>query len=383
MYNRSSIVVLLLLLLVFIGAGCKADDARSAQVSETPTPTLHPTFTPTPLVPTKVVAPPTATPTPAQEPSPTPLPTPTPVVVKPQVQVLAAKISLRSGPSSAYPGVGFLDKGKIVDIVAKNEDATWLQVQIDEDKTAWLFNDAKNVQVTSDLATVAVAENVPPPPGRVQITADKVNFRKGPGTTYPLAGQGKKGQVFFVAAKNKDASWLEIKLNGGETAWVINDKRWTKTIGNIDGVPVAKNIPAPPPTPKPRPTAKPAPTATPAPSYLFTKLSMEQRTNTNPYATFFGGLFSQNLDAAVGGYKMVVIAPTGERKEAVFGSTFLVGDPGFDSQFIYNAKIEFAGAPGGSYNVFVADGGGNQVSEMWTATVGGETRTFLPRWKQK
>jgi len=383
MYRRYSIAVLLLLLLLFISAGCKSDDAKADQIVETPTPTLHPTFTPTPPVATRETLPPTATPAATLEPTTTPLPTPTPVVEKPQVKVLAAKIGLRSGPSSAYPGVGVLEKDKIVDIIAKNEKATWLQVQFDKAKTAWISNNKKNVQVSGNLANVAVAKNVSPPPGRVQVTADKVNFRKGPGTAYPVVGQGKKGQVFFVAAKNKDASWLEIKLKGGKTAWVINDKRWTKAIGNIKGVAVAQNIPAPPPTPKPRPTAKPAPTATPAPSYLFTKLSMEQRINTNTITTFFGGLFSRNLNSAIGGYKMVAIAPTGERKEALFGDTFLRGDPGFDSEFIYNAKIEFAGAPAGSYNVFVADGGGNQVSEIWTAAVSGETRTFLPRWKQK
>jgi hypothetical protein len=217
----------------------------------------------------------------------------------------------------------------------------------------------------------------------VQVTADTVNLRSGPGTNYPRVGQAQKGQIFDIKAKNQDGSWFQISANG-KTAWVINDARWTSALGDMGAVTVAENIPAPPPTPTPRPTKPPAPTNTPAPTYLFTRLSMEPRPNSNPIVTFFGGLYDQTLDLShpVSGYKMVVIAPNGERKETVFGDVFLRGDPGLDSEFIYNAKIEFPLMPG-LFKAYVADGGGNQVSEVWEATVAGNTRTFLPRWKQK
>ena len=64
-----------------------------------------------------------------------------------------------------------------------------------------------------------------------------------------------------------------------------------------------------------------------------------------------------------------------------FGPTYLRGDPGLGSEFFYNAKIEFPFAEG-VYRAFVVDSGGNQVSEVWELAVAGETRTFLPRWKQ-
>jgi hypothetical protein len=37
----------------------------------------------------------------------------------------------------------------------------------------------------------------------------------------------------------------------------------------------------------------------------------------------------------------------------------------------------------GLYKAFVADAGGNQVSEAWDATVSGTTRTFIVRWKER
>ncbi len=101
--------------------------------------------------------------------------------------------------------------------------------------------------------------------------------------------------------------------------------------------------------------------------------------------SFFGGLYNSTLDlnAAPTGYQMRVQPPSGEPQTVAFGSMYLRGDPGIaGSEFLYNAKIEFPLAEG-VYRAFVVDSGGNQVSEAWELTVAGETRTFLPRWKQR
>jgi uncharacterized protein YgiM (DUF1202 family) len=222
-----------------------------------------------------------------------------------------------------------------------------------------------------------------PPPPQVKVVAQSVNVRSGPGTNYPRVGTARQGQTFDILAKNQKGTWFQITFNG-KTAWIVNDPKLTNASGDMNSVAVAENIPTPPPTPRPRPTSPPPPTPTPAPSYLFVRLSMDQRPNTNPIVTFFGGLYNRNLDlgAPVTGYTMVAIAPNGERREAPFTSPFQFGDPGLPSEFVYNAKIEFPLIEG-TYRVYVADGGGNQVSEVWEATVSGETRTFLPRWKEK
>ena len=318
MQKRIAIPFLLLLTLIFL-AGC---GAKATPVAEAPTPTLHPTFTPTA---TKDIG----VPAPTQPPTPTPQ-QPAEQPTQPPQATEAAQPTPEQPPTP-----------------------------------------------TPEPPTPT------PAPPQVQVTANVVNLRSGPGTNYPRVGQGKKGQIFDILGKNPDGSWFQISVDG-QPAWVINDARWTSALGDMNAVTVAENIPAPPPTPKPRPTKPPAPTNTPAPTYLFTRLSMDQRPNSNPIVSFFGGLYNQALDlnAPVSGYKMVVTAPNGDRREAVFGDVFLRGDPGLDSEFVYNAKIEFPLLPG-VFKVFVADGSGNQVSEMWEATVSGETRTFLPRWKQK
>jgi hypothetical protein len=224
----------------------------------------------------------------------------------------------------------------------------------------------------------------PKPNPQVKITADLVNLRSGPGTNYAKVGQAKKGQTFDILGKNSNGSWYQISANG-KTVWVINDPKFTATVGDAGAVKVAENIPAPPPTPKPHPTKPPAPTATPAPVYLFEQILFEPRINSNPIVTFYGGLYNRTLDllAPVTGYKLVVITPAGQRMEVDFGPAFLRGDPGLDSEFLYNAKLEVRPPYEGVYQVFVADAAGNQVAPAFQATVSGDTRTFLVRWKER
>ncbi|NOX63564.1 MAG: SH3 domain-containing protein [Chloroflexi bacterium] len=322
MLTKFRVLALFGLLFTIVSLGCGIA-ARSVETpSPTPRPTLHPTFTPTPVQPTPPPPPPTPTTPPATA------PTNTPIVVEPTTP-----------PEQASP---------------------------------------TPEQPTPEPPTPT------PEPAQVEVTAQTVNLRAGPSTRHPRVGRVARGQRLPILAKTPKEDWFQVGAGDGKVAWIINNARWTKPIGDIGTVPVAENIPTPPPPPKPKPTKPPAPTPTPAPSYLFTRLSNEARPNSNPIVSFFGGLYNQNLDldAPISGYKMVAIAPNGERKETNFLDVFLRGDPGLDSEFVYNAKIEFP-LMGGVFKVFVADGGGKQVSEVWEANVQGETRTFLPRWRQK
>ena len=316
---KRTVIAALLIALLLMAAGC-GTGKQPTEVAQKPTPTLHPTFTPTA---TKDIG----------APAPTMPPTPT-----------------GQSPATSTP-------------LAPPAEAT------------------QPPQEPPTPTPTPVPPTPTPAPPQVVITAPTVNLRAGPGTNYPRIGQATQGQVYDIVAKNPKGNWFQITVNG-KLAWIINDARWTKPQGDVTTVAVAENIPTPPPPPKPKPTKPPAPTPTPAPSYLFAKTSMEPRINTNPIVTFFGGLFNKTGNGAVGGYKMVAISPTGERREAPFGEVFLRGDPGLPGEFIYNAKIEFPLIPG-TFKVYVADGAGNQVSEVWDATVSGNTRTFLPRWQQK
>lgn len=214
----------------------------------------------------------------------------------------------------------------------------------------------------------------------------QVNVRSGPGTAYPQLGSVARGAELEIVGRNAAGDWWQVCCVNGQPAWIVAR---LVTVRNAEAVPVAANIPPPPvqptrpPAPRPAPTQPPAPQPTPQPAFRFAKYQLEPRPNSNPIVTVFGGLYNRTLDLSkpITGYKLVVQAPWGERKEVEFGEVFLRGDPGLPGEFLYNAKIEFAVADG-TYRAWVADPGGNQVAEAWDLAVSGETRTFLARWKE-
>ena len=242
----------------------------------------------------------------------------------------------------------------------------------------------------------ALPTNTPTPAAPKAIVGGdgQVNVRSGPGTAYAEAGQVATGTELDIISSNAAGDWYEVCCVNGQNVWVV--ARLVEVTGDPALIQVAQNIPAPPtatpvPTrppavvqPPAQPTQPPAPTAPPAPTFRFVKRSMDPRPNSNSIVTVFGGLYNsvEDLSQPVTGYKLVVQAPSGEQKEQEFGPAFLRGDPGYASEFLYNAKIEFA-ANEGTYQAWVADPGGNRVAEAWDLPVAGETRTFLVRWKEQ
>lgn len=242
-----------------------------------------------------------------------------------------------------------------------------------------------------EAAPVAEAAPAPvdaaPQPALAIVTSPIINVRTGPGTDYDLAGEAERGAELTILARDPAGEWFQVCCVNGQNVWVA--AFLVETQGPVEGVAVAQNISAPPPTSTPAPipptnTPAPAqPTNTPAPSFAFTKFGdIAPRQNTNQVVSFFGALFNSAGNGPMGGgYKMMVEGPAGQSLTP-FGAVFENGNPGLESEFIYNAKVEFMGATPGVYKAYVVDGGGNPVSEAFDFTVAGETRTFLPRWKQ-
>jgi hypothetical protein len=101
------------------------------------------------------------------------------------------------------------------------------------------------------------------PPQQPRVVADSAaNLRGGPGTNYPVIGQMTVGKEVDILERNASGDWWRIDWNGVAQAWVAG--LVVKVSGPIDTVPVAKNVPAPPPTNTPAPP--PPPTATPKPA---------------------------------------------------------------------------------------------------------------------
>ena len=98
---------------------------------------------------------------------------------------------------------------------------------------------------------VALKVTPPPPPflPTARVLWDAVNLRKGPGTSYKIVGNVKKGTSLKILEVNGD--WLRVRLEDGSTAWV--SKLATSE------APKASSPPPQPPPPPPTASIKPAP----------------------------------------------------------------------------------------------------------------------------
>jgi len=63
-----------------------------------------------------------------------------------------------------------------------------------------------------------VTPPLPPPLPTTQVVWDSVNLRKGPGTSYKIVGNVKKGTSLKILEVNGD--WLRVRLEDGNNAWV-------------------------------------------------------------------------------------------------------------------------------------------------------------------
>ena len=65
--------------------------------------------------------------------------------------VTAYGLNVRTGPGTAYPVIGVLTQGDVVEVVGKNATGTWLQIAYNE-RQAWIA--AAYVDLTGSLAEV-------------------------------------------------------------------------------------------------------------------------------------------------------------------------------------------------------------------------------------
>jgi curli biogenesis system outer membrane secretion channel CsgG len=89
-----------------------------------------------------------------------------------------------------------------------------------------------------------VAPLAPPPPPlpTTQVVWDSVNLRTGPGTSYKIVGNVKKGASLKILEVN--GGWMRVRLDDGSTAWV--SKLATSEAPKTSSPPPAQSPPPPP-----------------------------------------------------------------------------------------------------------------------------------------
>lgn len=169
-YWSLAIILILVNYLIFAALFSWLVDSNFGGKQSTRTPA--PTFTPAPAQPPSVIIP-TLTPVPA-----VPTPTATRVVsadntsaqiensspaVEPDVQpqlVAPGTVNIRSGPGTNYQVIGSLNANAPVQVIGRNQDASWWQIEITNGSIGWVASSVVSASNTDSIPTV----EAPPPP---------------------------------------------------------------------------------------------------------------------------------------------------------------------------------------------------------------------------
>lgn len=165
----------------------------------------------------------------------------------------------------------------------------------DEAAALSLYNQAALLPVRDPAAARAALQQLQPaapavtaqagPTPFVEVQAENLNVRLGPGTDYPVLGQLKAGAQLALVGRNDASDWLVVCCVDDKPGWVA--ARLVQTAADLAALPVglvptrvptatpaplpaatatATRAPAAAATPTVEPTATPVPTPTPVPA---------------------------------------------------------------------------------------------------------------------
>ena len=125
-------------------------------------------------------------------------------------KVTASRLHVREGPATTFKSLGYVDLNEIVDEVETNADKSWIRIRRADGLVGWSY------------AVYLEKITTQPPDGgteKYRITANRLNVREGPSTSYRSIGYVALNEIVTVIGANADRSWLQIRRSDGLVGW--------------------------------------------------------------------------------------------------------------------------------------------------------------------
>lgn len=129
-----------------------------------------------------------------------------------KVKITADNLNMRTGPGTSYKRTGYIKPGTYTVIMTNNgwgkisETGYWICLTYT--KTVSSTSGSSSSSSTTSSST----SNTTSGTYQVKITADALNMRTGPGTSYSSKGMLKKGSVYEIKSTNN--GWGQLSSNG-------------------------------------------------------------------------------------------------------------------------------------------------------------------------
>lgn len=164
----------------------------------------------------------------------------------PTATVNTGALNLRSGPGISYGVVFSVYRGTVLTLLARNADASWVKVRLDNGIEGWVNS--------GYIATAYPLRNLPlegtggPVGITATVTSYALNVRSGPGISYARLTSIPRGTLMTLLARTADGSWVKVLLATGVQGWV--NTGYIAPSAPITSLPIEGGI-VPPPQPPP------------------------------------------------------------------------------------------------------------------------------------
>lgn len=135
-------------------------------------------------------------------------------------RILANALNVRKTPGTDGEYAGLLTNGDTVEIVGVDSSTGWYKIKF-EGGYAYITNKSEYVEIISGdpNGTTTVS--------KVEVLADNLNVRSGPGTSNSSIGIVQKGFTADILETDSTTGWYKISYNG-EYGWVTNNTTYVK-----------------------------------------------------------------------------------------------------------------------------------------------------------
>ena len=137
-------------------------------------------------------------------------------------KILANALNVRKTPGIDGEYAGLLVNGDTVEIVGVDADTGWYKIKF-EDGYAYITNKSEYVEIISGDPNGTTTVQ------KVEVLADNLNVRSGPGTSNSSIGIVQKGFTADILETDSTTGWYKISYNG-EYGWVTNNTTYVKVI---------------------------------------------------------------------------------------------------------------------------------------------------------
>lgn len=137
-------------------------------------------------------------------------------------KILANALNVRKTPGIEGEYAGLLVNGDTVEIVGVDADTGWYKIKF-EDGYAYITNKSEYVEIISGDPNGTTTVQ------KVEVLADNLNVRSGPGTSNSSIGIVQKGFTADILETDSTTGWYKISYNG-EYGWVTNNTTYVKVI---------------------------------------------------------------------------------------------------------------------------------------------------------